>query len=82
MKPEPEAYRFDFDGYGWSYRDSGSGSSWKDKRVKDKEFMYTEAQMRQAIEDALEKAAQFENEDCICSKHDMADAIRYMKEHI
>ena len=58
--PEPEACRFDFDGYGWDYRDNGSGSSWKDAPVTDKEFMYTEAQMRQAIKDALARGGSCE----------------------
>jgi len=57
--PEPEAFRLNYDGYGWDYRDNGSGSSWKvmGSAAPDKEFMYTESQMRQAIRDAYEEAA-------------------------
>jgi hypothetical protein len=45
--PEPEAFRFNYDGYGWDYRDSGSGSSWKDMATADHaEFMFTESQLR------------------------------------
>ena len=59
--PEPEAFRFDYDGYGWSYRDNGSGSSWKDMDAPDKEFMFTEAKLRAAMvavwNEAIEEAA-------------------------
>jgi hypothetical protein len=37
---EPVAYRYDFDGYGYQYIDSGSGSDWE-KRIKDAEPLYT-----------------------------------------
>ena len=43
---------------------------------------YTELQMIQAIKYALEKAAQYENEAGIYSKHDMAEAIRRLKENV
>jgi hypothetical protein len=36
----PVAYRYDFDGYGYQYIDSGSGSDWK-TRAKDAEPLYT-----------------------------------------
>jgi len=36
---EPVAIRYDFDGYGYQYMDSGSGSDWQ-TRVKG-EFLYT-----------------------------------------
>jgi hypothetical protein len=36
----PVAYRYDFDGYGYRYIDSGSGSDWK-TRAKDAEPLYT-----------------------------------------
>ena len=32
--------RYDFDGYGWKYIDSGSGSDWQ-TRIKDAEPVYT-----------------------------------------
>ena len=38
---EPVAFRCNFDGYGWDYRDNGSGSNWKAFPYKDKEFLYT-----------------------------------------
>jgi hypothetical protein len=42
---EPVAFRFNFDGYGWDYRDNGSGSSWQDmtKSYPDSELLYTAA---------------------------------------
>jgi hypothetical protein len=39
MKQEPVAIRYDFDGYGYKYMDSGSGSDWQ-TRV-DGEPLYT-----------------------------------------
>jgi hypothetical protein len=36
---EPVAVRYDFDGYGWQYIDSGSGSDWL-TRHKDGEALY------------------------------------------
>ena len=39
MKQEPVAIRYDFDGYGYQYMDSGSGSDWL-TRV-DGELLYT-----------------------------------------
>jgi len=40
MKQEPVAMRYDFDGYGYLYIDSGSGSDWQ-TRIKDAEPLYT-----------------------------------------
>ena len=37
---EPAAVRYDFDGHGWQYIDSGSGSDWL-TRHKDGEVLYT-----------------------------------------
>ena len=37
---EPVAMRYDFDGYGWSYIDNGSGSNWREK-IKNAEPLYT-----------------------------------------
>jgi hypothetical protein len=37
---EPVAYRYDFDGYGYQYIDSGSGSDWE-TRIKNAEPLYT-----------------------------------------
>ena len=45
MNNEPVAIRYDFDGYGYQYMDSGSGSDWQ-TRVKG-EFVYSEAFVRQ-----------------------------------
>jgi hypothetical protein len=96
--PAPAAFRFNYDGYGWDYRDNGSGSSWKvmGSAAPDKEFMFTESQMRQAIRDALEAAAKVcEETDTVmhtyCGKvYDSApetlsnaiDAIRNLKEQV
>ena len=42
---EPVAMRYDFDGYGYKYIDSGSGSDWQ-TRIKDAEPLYTTPQQR------------------------------------
>ena len=39
MKNEPIAMRYDFDGYGYKYIDSGSGSDWQTREKG--EFLYT-----------------------------------------
>lgn len=39
---EPVAIRLDFDGYGWSYIDNGSGPDWKARRfISGAEQLYT-----------------------------------------
>jgi len=45
MNNEPVAIRYDFDGYGYQYMDSGSGSDWQ-TRV-DGEFLYSESFVHQ-----------------------------------
>lgn len=40
---EPEAMRYDFDGYGWKYIDNGSGSDWM-TRHPEGEFLFTKPQ--------------------------------------
>jgi hypothetical protein len=45
MNNEPVAIRYDFDGYGYQYMDSGSGSDWQ-TRVEG-ELLYSEAFVRQ-----------------------------------
>ena len=42
-KQEPVAMRWDFDGYGYRYIDSGSGSNWQ-TRIKDAEPLYDRPQ--------------------------------------
>ena len=57
MNNEPVAIRYDFDGYGYQYMDSGSGSDWQ-TRVEG-ELLYTHptaAQIRKYIQ-ALESIA-------------------------
>ncbi len=39
MNNEPVAIRYDFDGYGYKYMDSGSGSDWQTRA--EGEFLYT-----------------------------------------
>jgi len=39
MNNEPVAIRYDFDGYGYQYMDSGSGSDWQDR--VDGQSLYT-----------------------------------------
>jgi hypothetical protein len=46
MNNEPVAIRYDFDGYGYQYMDSGSGSDWQ-SRVKG-EPLYTQEQLEEA----------------------------------
>ena len=45
---EPVAMRYDFDGYGWSYIDNGSGSNWKEK-IKNAEPLYTTPPQREWV---------------------------------
>jgi regulator of replication initiation timing len=40
LSGDPEAVRYDYDGYGYKYLDSGSGSDWQ-TRYKDAEPLYT-----------------------------------------
>ena len=47
---EPVAMRYDFDGYGWSYIDNGSGSNWKEK-IKNAEPLYTSPPQRKPLTD-------------------------------
>ncbi len=47
---EPVAMRYDFDGYGYKYIDSGSGSDWQ-TRIKDAEPVYSEPQQRKPLTD-------------------------------
>ena len=47
---EPVAMRYDFDGYGWKYIDSGSGSDWM-TRIKGAEPLYTHPQERKPLTD-------------------------------
>ena len=82
--PEPEAFRFNFDGYGWDYRDNGSGSSWKDMAAHNHgEFLFTESQLkaygeacyRQAIEDAAMRCMDY-MEDTYGSTYGVGECIR------
>jgi hypothetical protein len=45
MNNEPVAIRYDFDGYGYQYMDSGSGSDWQ-TRIEG-EFLYSESFVHQ-----------------------------------
>ena len=45
---EPVAMRYDFDGYGYRYIDSGSGSNWQ-TRIKDAEPLYTTPPRREWV---------------------------------
>ena len=47
---EPVAMRYDFDGYGYKYIDSGSGSDWQ-TREKGAEPLYTAPQQRKPLTD-------------------------------
>ena len=40
MNDEPVAIRYDFDGYGYQYRDAGHGSNWM-ARLPEGELLYT-----------------------------------------
>ena len=51
----PVAYRYDFDGYGYQYVDSGSGSDWE-TRIKDAEPLYTHPQRELSDNEILETA--------------------------
>lgn len=45
---EPVAMRYDFDGYGYKYIDSGSGSDWR-TRIKDAEPVFDRPQQRKPL---------------------------------
>ena len=55
---EPEAMRYDFDGYGWKYIDNGSGSDWM-TRHPEGEFLFTKPQalQPQAADDKIKALA-------------------------
>jgi hypothetical protein len=81
MNNEPVAIRYDFDGYGYQYMDSGSGSDWQ-TRVNG-ELLYihpTDSQIRKYIQ-VLESIA---NEQVELShdkiKWQNGDHIRWAKE--
>ena len=54
MNNEPVAIRYDFDGYGYQYMDSGSGSDWQ-TRV-DGELLYTHP-----VKELTDRIAELEN---------------------
>jgi hypothetical protein len=49
MNNEPVAIRYDFDGYGYQYMDSGSGSDWQ-TRV-DGELLYADPACKHGVDD-------------------------------
>ena len=49
MNNEPVAIRYDFDGYGYQYMDSGSGSDWQ-TRVKG-ELLYADPACKHGVDD-------------------------------
>ena len=57
MNNEPVAIRYDFDGYGYQYMDSGSGSDWL-TRV-DGELLYTHPAKTLTDEELLEYVENF-----------------------
>jgi predicted transcriptional regulator len=63
MNNERVAIRYDFDGYGYQYMDSGSGSDWQ-TRIEG-EFLYSESFVRQLqseIEAGIELVKNFQEE--------------------
>ena len=46
---KPVAMRYDFNGYGYSYIDNGSGSNWREK-IKNAESLYTAPSQRTWVE--------------------------------
>jgi len=61
MKNEPVAIRYDFDGYGYQYMDSGSGSDWQ-TRVEG-EFLYTHP--AKTLTDKEDTECQYCKQGCI-----------------
>ena len=59
MNNEPVAIRYDFDGYGYQYMDSGSGSDWQ-TRV-DGEPLYTHPAKEITDMEIIQIANQFKN---------------------
>jgi len=61
MNNEPVAIRYDFDGYGYQYMDSGSGSDWQ-TRVEG-EFLYTHPAKTLTDEEILKIWKEFDDKD-------------------
>jgi len=55
MNNEPVAIRYDFDGYGYQYMDSGSGSDWQTRVIG--EPLYTHPMRELSDEEILEIAS-------------------------
>ena len=55
---EPEAMRYDFDGFGWQYIDSGSGSDWQ-TRHPDAEPLYASLAAQDGLVDALRACVEY-----------------------
>ena len=55
MNNEPVAIRYDFDGYGYKYMDSGSGSDWQTRVIG--EPLYTHPMRELTDEEILEIAS-------------------------
>jgi hypothetical protein len=61
MNNEPVAIRYDFDGYGYQYIDSGSGSDWL-TRV-DGELLYTQPVKELSDDEVLEYVDAFSQQE-------------------
>ena len=59
---EPVAMRYDFDGYGYLYIDSGSGSDWQ-TRIKNAEPLYTAP--KELSDEEMNEIIQFLNQSRI-----------------
>ena len=87
MNNEPVAIRYDFDGYGYQYMDSGSGSDWQ-TRIEG-EFLYSESfvhQLQAELDAARQVIESIANEQVELShdkiKWQNADHIRWCKKFI
>ena len=60
---EPVAIRYDFDGYGYQYMDSGSGSDWQTRVAG--ELLYTHPVKELTDEEIMEICIKFGMYDCI-----------------
>jgi len=78
---EPVAYRYDFDGYGYQYIDSGSGSDWQ-TRIKNAEPLYTHPATEKSSlseltrKDFLEIWESEVNQYNLIEEHDIANFAR------
>ena len=74
MNNEPVAIRYDFDGYGYQYMDSGSGSDWQTRVIG--EPLYTHP-MRELTDEEINKLWAESHEDGIAMQQGFTTQQHY-----